>query len=526
MTDAELVRRVCAGETETYSGLVLKYRDAIFALAYHQLGHREDAQDVAQQAFLTAFERLDQLHDPACFGAWLRRIAISRCRMWQRRRTAVPLEAIPPVACRQVENMETRLVVEQALACLSDAGRLTLTLFYLRSLSLEEIATFLEVPVTTVKSRLRNARNRLRKELWEMAEDLVRPASLPAEFARRVMERVHGGKVLCVAFAPDGKRLVSGSSDTTVKLWDARSGELLLTLSGHRRAVDDVAFSADGRRIVSGSRDRTIRMWDSDTGELGITITDYGRPASLAFVAGGAQFVHTSAWFGANYQVVLSRAALRDTRTGQLVREIEMLPWHSPAPVETETPQPRHGMVTCIAGSPDSSLWATSNTLTDGDRMIDGVVTLWNAETGKIVWSRVVPEASVRSVAFSADGRVLAAACTQQSVDQTSDSDPAPPTASYVQLWEVPSGESLRVLAEATGCAAQQVTFSPDGRLLAVYRFYAGENRAVLFEWQTGKERQTFSQAESHQASIAFSPDGKTLASGAGDCLVIWQTEY
>jgi hypothetical protein len=66
-----------------------------------------------------------------------------------------------------------------------------------------------------------------------------------------------------VAFSPDGRRIVSGSDDNTLKVWDATSGQETLTLKGHTRAVWCVAFSPDGRRIVSGSWDKTLKVWDA-----------------------------------------------------------------------------------------------------------------------------------------------------------------------------------------------------------------------------------------------------------------------
>ncbi len=76
----------------------------------------------------------------------------------------------------------------------------------------------------------------------------------------------HSSVVYSVAFSPDGTRIVSGSSGKTLKLWDASTGQELRTLQGHSSYVDSVAFSPDGTRIVSGSMDQTLRLWDAPMG--------------------------------------------------------------------------------------------------------------------------------------------------------------------------------------------------------------------------------------------------------------------
>ena len=74
-----------------------------------------------------------------------------------------------------------------------------------------------------------------------------------------------------MAYSPDGRRIVSGSEDQTVRVWDAASGVELARLRGHAGWVRSVAYSPDGRRIVSGSDDHTVRVWDAASGaELGL----------------------------------------------------------------------------------------------------------------------------------------------------------------------------------------------------------------------------------------------------------------
>lgn len=93
----------------------------------------------------------------------------------------------------------------------------------------------------------------------------------------------HQDSVNSVAFSPDGERIVSGSSDTTVRLWNAQTGEQLQPpLEGHRDSVLSVVFSSDGKLIVSGSKDMTVRLWNADTWEqLRLSLAGHQQPLSV-----------------------------------------------------------------------------------------------------------------------------------------------------------------------------------------------------------------------------------------------------
>ena len=77
----------------------------------------------------------------------------------------------------------------------------------------------------------------------------------------------HTGTIHCICYSPNGRHIISGSDDRTIRIWDAETGGISgEPLKGHTGSVRSVAYSPDGRRIISGSRDNTIRIWDAETG--------------------------------------------------------------------------------------------------------------------------------------------------------------------------------------------------------------------------------------------------------------------
>jgi WD40 repeat protein len=138
-----------------------------------------------------------------------------------------------------------------------------------------------------------------------------------------------------VEFSPDGSRLVTASYDRTAKIWDAATGEELLTLRGHTSWVWNATFSPDGRRVATGSRDATAKIWDAVTGEELLTLTGHtGIVTGLAFSPDGHRLA-TSSFDGT-------------TRLWDLVTGTELLKWENSGP----------GMVHF---SSDGSLLSTGN---------------------------------------------------------------------------------------------------------------------------------------------------------------------
>ena len=102
----------------------------------------------------------------------------------------------------------------------------------------------------------------------------------------------------------DGKRIVSGSYDKTVKVWDADKGQEIWTLTGHTGKVSSVAISADGKRIVSGSSDNTVKVWDADKGQEVLTLKGHTSDVtSVAISADGKRIVSGAARWVINRDV-------------------------------------------------------------------------------------------------------------------------------------------------------------------------------------------------------------------------------
>jgi len=168
MADRQCVQRAQAGEHAAFTALVTAYRQMVYGICYRMTGHAEDAEDLAHETFVEAFLKLPTLQDPDAFGAWLRTLTLNLCRMWLRGRlldTEELTEAIPARPPEEDDPLFAR--ISHGLMHLSPPLRVTLVLHYLEGLSYHDIATFLDVPIGTVMSRL----HRGRKELKQVVED-------------------------------------------------------------------------------------------------------------------------------------------------------------------------------------------------------------------------------------------------------------------------------------------------------------------------------------------------------------------
>ncbi len=164
-----------AEKHEAFGNLVRSFQDMAFGCAYAFLGDYQLAEDVAQEAFVAAWQKLDQLRQPEAFPGWLKRIVLTECNRVTRRKRlpttslsygeSIPAHNDDPHAA--IEKDELRKTARAAVENLPKSERMVVTLFYLKEYSQKHISQFLELPMTTVAKRLYSARVRLREQILD-----------------------------------------------------------------------------------------------------------------------------------------------------------------------------------------------------------------------------------------------------------------------------------------------------------------------------------------------------------------------
>lgn len=176
ISDAECVRRIQRGETETFEILVRRHEKAIFNLVYRMLGDYDDAAETAQEVFLSAYRAIGQFRGDANFSTWLYRIALNHASTRRkstslRQRRLVPIDDTELVdnvelgPAETLEKKELRQRVQRALNELQPEDAMVILLRDLQDIAYEDVARVLNIPVGTVKSRLHRARQALKARL-------------------------------------------------------------------------------------------------------------------------------------------------------------------------------------------------------------------------------------------------------------------------------------------------------------------------------------------------------------------------
>lgn len=326
----------------------------------------------------------------------------------------------------------------------------------------------------------------------------------------------HGGEIQSVALSRDGGRIVTASKDSTAKVWDLPTGKLLHTLAplGNGVLSATASFNPDGNLILTAD-DNAAKLWDSRTGKLLLIVYEVSQPLTAAvFSPDGARVLTASEGWDAK---------VWDVRTGALVAELKSR--HMALKSGAFSPDGKRvitagesgnaviwladsgselvaidhgGMVRTVVFHPNGTQVATS-----GDR--DGVVKLWNADTGKLLAVLEGHQGLINSVEFSADGSQI----LTSSDDRTA------------RLWNASTGKII-VSMQGHQDAVCSARFNPASEQIITA---SADGSAKLWDALSGKPLESL---EGHQGSVKsaiFSLDGTQVITIGSDGLVnVWNT--
>jgi WD40 repeat protein len=320
----------------------------------------------------------------------------------------------------------------------------------------------------------------------------------------------HANDVWTLAFAPDGGTLASGGKDRTIRLWDPATGKERRRWTAGAAGVSSVAFSPDGRTLASaGAWDHAIRLWDTATGQAvrpavghtGVVDVLRFRPDGKGLVSLGRDDLVLSwdlATATERRRVPAAppapnwRSAAAFSPDGQLLARADwVVPgekadplvrlWDTASGKEMKTLSKHRGQVRALAFSGDGKLLASGGS--------DRSICLWNPATGQPLRQWQDPQGEVWTLAVAPDGKRVASANN----------------GGTVRLWDAATGRELHHWGQEEG--RQTLAFAPDGKVLAV----AGYHALRLFDVSTGKELWRLDSPVTG-LTLAFSPSGRTLA--------------
>ncbi len=291
----------------------------------------------------------------------------------------------------------------------------------------------------------------------------------------------HTDRVQSVSFSPDGKRIVSGSRDKTIKIWDTKTGKQIgKTLKGHIAPVKSVCYSPDGKRIVSGGSGfyKAILIWDAETGrQIGVPFAGYTEWVnSVCYSPDGKRIAS-----GSDDKTI----RIWDAETGEQIGE------------------PLLGHLEHVESVCYSS---------DGKRIAscsdDKTIRIWNAETGEQIREPLVGHTEwVISICYSPNGKRIVSG----SLDKT------------IRIWDAETGKQIGKPFEGHESSVTSVCYSPDGK-----RIVSGSRDKTIRIWdaETGKQIGELLKGPADTViddvySVCYSPDGKRIVGAKGHTIRI-----
>lgn len=203
-SDSTLIQQTLDGDEQAFSTLMNKYQKQVHALAWQKTGDYHIAQEIMQDAFLTAYQKLSTLANRNRFAGWLYVITNRKCIAWHRNKKPQPqsLEETAQVELEEAyyteymskqredaANQERRDMVRKLLNTLQESEQTVVNLYYIAEMECEEIGKFLGVSTNTVRSRLHRARNKMRQEALMIKENLS-SFQLPTQLTENIMKKI------------------------------------------------------------------------------------------------------------------------------------------------------------------------------------------------------------------------------------------------------------------------------------------------------------------------------------------------
>lgn len=284
----------------------------------------------------------------------------------------------------------------------------------------------------------------------------------------------HTNSVEAVAVSNDGKQILSGSYDNTVKLWNIENGDTIHTFQGHSEFVMSVAFSVKNDIVLSASADNTLKRWDIETGEVIDTFQE-----------------NVGKRIGWIYSVAFSPKQNHAFLSGSYDNELKL--WNSKTGSQINTFAGHQDWIYLITSSPNGNQVASVSE--------DGTITVWDAQTGKE--TRSFKETGIWTTAFSHDGNQIVIGNDQGTL----------------KLLDIATGNEVRSFQGHNG-RVYSVVFSPDDK-----QILSGGHDGTIKVWdtETGEDIHTLKGHKDIVSSLAFSPDGSQVISGSYDNTVkLW----